>query len=221
MARDRAVSAARGIDLARPAGNLNRLARRGFIQPGAATGNPPGALYFECRQAWGRQVAYASQFSTWVGRAHQGKARIKSRLCSIGGFDPDEWDLPPKPKWMRWNTYNRAVEKFDRHEARLRKGPDGRFWRGFLLNKIFVCSQFNKRFRFSRVFQVSSGGKSWIGGVSLVSCSCLPLAVAILPLKVSQSGYSRRIRSSARAAGESKRGHEDLLASAALLRQHP
>jgi hypothetical protein len=84
--------------------------------------NPPGALYFECRQAWGRQVAYASQFSTWVGRAHQGKARIKSRLCSIGGFDPDEWDLPPKPKWMRWHTYNRAVEKFDRHEARLGKG---------------------------------------------------------------------------------------------------
>ena len=93
--------------------------------------NPPGALYFECRQAWGRQVAYASQFSTWVNRSHQGKARIKSRLCSIGGFNPDEWDLPPKPKWMRWNTYNRAVEKFDRHEARLRKGADGRFWRGF------------------------------------------------------------------------------------------
>ena len=84
--------------------------------------NPPGALYFECRQAWGRQVAYASQFSTWVGRAHQGKARIKSRLCSIGGFDPDEWDLPPKPKWMRWHTYNRAVEKFDRYEASLDKG---------------------------------------------------------------------------------------------------
>jgi hypothetical protein len=25
--------------------------------------------------------------------------------------DPDEWDLPPKPKWMRWHTYNRYVEQ--------------------------------------------------------------------------------------------------------------
>jgi hypothetical protein len=26
-------------------------------------------------------------------------------LCSVGGFNPDEWDFPPKPKWMRWRTY--------------------------------------------------------------------------------------------------------------------
>jgi hypothetical protein len=38
-------------------------------------------------------------------RAHLGKARIKARL--IADLDPDEWDLPPKPKWMRWHTYNR------------------------------------------------------------------------------------------------------------------
>jgi hypothetical protein len=82
---------------------------------------PPGAHYFACRQKWGRQVAYASQFSTPVDRAHQGKARINSRLCSIGGLDPNDWDLPPKPKWMRWGTYNRAVEKFDRYEAILDK----------------------------------------------------------------------------------------------------
>ena len=83
---------------------------------------PPGAWDFACRQEWGRQVAYASQFATPVDRAHQGKARIRSRLCSIGGFDPDEWDLPPKPKWMRWRTYNRAEEKFDRYEAILDEG---------------------------------------------------------------------------------------------------
>ena len=71
---------------------------------------PPGARYFASRQRWGRSVAYASQC------AYRGKAKINSRLCSIGGFDPDEWDLPPKPKWMRWRTYNRLVEKFDRYE---------------------------------------------------------------------------------------------------------
>jgi hypothetical protein len=35
----------------------------------------------------------------------------------MGGFDSDEWDLPPKPKWMRWSTYNRAEEAFGRYEA--------------------------------------------------------------------------------------------------------
>jgi hypothetical protein len=83
---------------------------------------PPGARDFACRQKWGRQVAYVSQFSTLTERAHQGQARIKSRLCSIGGFDPSEWDLPPKPKWMRWRTYNRAMEKFDRYESILDEG---------------------------------------------------------------------------------------------------
>jgi hypothetical protein len=37
-------------------------------------------------------------------------------------FDPDEWDLPPKPKWMRWRTYNRMVETFDRYEAMVEEG---------------------------------------------------------------------------------------------------
>jgi hypothetical protein len=77
---------------------------------------PPGAPEFACRQRWGRQVAYASQFLGRDDRAHRGKEKIKSRLCSIGGFDPDEWELPPKPKHMRWKTYNRAVEKFDEYE---------------------------------------------------------------------------------------------------------
>ncbi len=83
---------------------------------------PPGAREFACRQRWGRQVAYNSQFSDRVNRAHQGKARINSRLCAIGGFDPDEWDFPPKPKWMRWRTYNRVEEQFDRYESILEEG---------------------------------------------------------------------------------------------------
>ena len=55
-----------------------------------------------------------------IARGHQGAATIKSRLCSVGGFDPDEWDLPPKPKWMRWRTYNRMV--VDRYEAMVEDG---------------------------------------------------------------------------------------------------
>ena len=83
---------------------------------------PPGARSFACRERWRRQVAYASQFMDRTARAHQGKAKINSRLCSIGRFDPEEWDLPPKPKWMRLGTYNRIVEKFDRYEAMLEEG---------------------------------------------------------------------------------------------------
>ena len=45
---------------------------------------PPGARSFACRERWRRQVAYASQFMDRTARAHQGKAKINSRLCSIG-----------------------------------------------------------------------------------------------------------------------------------------
>jgi hypothetical protein len=80
---------------------------------------PPGADRFLSRQAWGRQVAYRSQFQGASDRAYLGKERIKARL--IGDLDPAEWDLPPKPKWMRWATYNRYVERFDDYEEMLDK----------------------------------------------------------------------------------------------------
>jgi hypothetical protein len=81
---------------------------------------PPGATHFRCRQGWGRRVAYTSQFLDPDNRAHRGKAKIKARL--IGDCDPDEWELPPKPKWMRWRTYNRYVDRFERYEAILDSG---------------------------------------------------------------------------------------------------
>jgi hypothetical protein len=39
-----------------------------------------------------------------------------SNRALIDNLDPDEWDLPPKPKWMRWCTYTRLVEKFDAYK---------------------------------------------------------------------------------------------------------
>ena len=80
---------------------------------------PAGASKFCSRQAWGRQVAYRSQFQNASDRAYLGKERIKARL--IGDLDPAEWDLPPKPKWMRWATYNAYVERFDDYEEMLDK----------------------------------------------------------------------------------------------------
>jgi hypothetical protein len=56
-------------------------------------------------------------------RAHIGQAKIKSRL--IADLDPDEWDLPPKPKWMRWRTYDRYVKRYNAYEEILTEGiPD-------------------------------------------------------------------------------------------------
>jgi hypothetical protein len=81
---------------------------------------PPGAKKFCSRQAFGRQVAYRSQFLDRDNRAHAGKQRIKARL--IGNLDPDEWEFPPKPKWMRWKTYNRCEQRFDDYEAVLDDG---------------------------------------------------------------------------------------------------
>jgi hypothetical protein len=81
---------------------------------------PPGANRFCSRQTWKRQVAYASQFLDADNRAHRGKAKIKERL--IGDCDPEEWDLPPKPKWMRWSTYNRLVDRYDEYEEILDRG---------------------------------------------------------------------------------------------------
>ena len=81
---------------------------------------PPGATRFCSRQAWGRRVAYSSQFMTSTDRAWLGKVKIKSRL--IADLNPDEWDLPPKPKRMRWRTYQRYVEKYDGYEELLDRG---------------------------------------------------------------------------------------------------
>ena len=81
---------------------------------------PNGATRFCSRQTWGRQVAYQSQFNDATNRAHAGKARIKSRL--IANLDPDEWDFPPKPKWMRWATYKRYADEHDRYDDVLDSG---------------------------------------------------------------------------------------------------
>jgi hypothetical protein len=89
-------------------------------RPASVLWMPPGAHNFACRQRWGRSVAYATQFLDRDNRAHYGQSKIKNRL--IADLDPDEWSLPPKPKWMRWRTYNRYVDKFDDYEAILDEG---------------------------------------------------------------------------------------------------
>jgi hypothetical protein len=42
---------------------------------------------------------------------------VKAAL--LGDEHPDERDLPPKPKGMRWATYERWVAKYDAAEEML------------------------------------------------------------------------------------------------------
>jgi hypothetical protein len=42
---------------------------------------------------------------------------VKAQL--IGDEDPDEWDLPPKPKRMRWKTYAKWEARYDAAEDAL------------------------------------------------------------------------------------------------------
>jgi hypothetical protein len=78
---------------------------------------PGGAPYFASRPAWGRQAGYASQFLDPVQRAWHTKVKVKQSV--LGDADPDEWDLPPKPKGMRWRTYQRWEAKYDAAEDAL------------------------------------------------------------------------------------------------------
>jgi hypothetical protein len=61
----------------------------------------------------GRRTAHVSP----VDRAWRTKAKVKARV--LGDADPDEWDLPPKPKRMRWATYERWEAKYDAAEEAL------------------------------------------------------------------------------------------------------
>jgi hypothetical protein len=83
-------------------------------RPVSVVWKPDGAEQFCCRQAWGSQVAYLSQFGSPVDRAHLGKARI---AASFDTSNPQDSELPRKPKWMRSSTYDRHVRKYNNYEA--------------------------------------------------------------------------------------------------------
>ena len=78
---------------------------------------PPGSVRFCSRQAWGKQVAYHTQFVGRASRAQAGKERMRSRLDSDHKHPFDWHSPPPKPKWMRWPTYQRHIERYSSYEA--------------------------------------------------------------------------------------------------------
>jgi hypothetical protein len=74
----------------------------------------PGRRYFAGRKSLGKQVAYTSQYYSPGARAQY----MKDKLCNrIAGPEVDEWDVPPKPKWMRWRTYERASKRLEKYSG--------------------------------------------------------------------------------------------------------
>jgi hypothetical protein len=62
-------------------------------RPARVLWRPRGALFFRCRQYWGRKAAYLSQFSNELDRAHMGRAKLKAKLCSPKATAT--WTMPP------------------------------------------------------------------------------------------------------------------------------
>jgi hypothetical protein len=66
---------------------------------------PNGAVTFASRQAY--RLAYRSQRETPYDRALRRAFKLRGKLGADGGIG----DYVPKPKWMRWPTYDRKLEE--------------------------------------------------------------------------------------------------------------
>jgi hypothetical protein len=79
---------------------------------------PPGEQFFASRHTW--HVAYGSQFQSRYDRAVTAAQDIRYRLAGkdfLCVFDGP----PPKPKWMRWHTYEKIMQRCDAYEAEVRQ----------------------------------------------------------------------------------------------------
>jgi hypothetical protein len=73
---------------------------------------PIGGRQFASREAW--RLAYPSQRETTAARITRRAVKLRRKLdpeadCALG-------DIPEKPKWMRWPTYNRIADQIDKAE---------------------------------------------------------------------------------------------------------
>jgi hypothetical protein len=76
---------------------------------------PPGAKRFRSRWGFRCRLQYRSQQLSPIHRYHQGARRAAKHVLNKGPCEwreeYEDWEFPPKPKWMRWKTYNRLDEK--------------------------------------------------------------------------------------------------------------
>jgi hypothetical protein len=72
---------------------------------------PNGAFTFASRQAY--RLAYACQREPAHERALRRAFKLRAKLGADGGIG----EYIPKPKWMRWRTFEQAMVHIDRVEA--------------------------------------------------------------------------------------------------------
>jgi hypothetical protein len=81
---------------------------------------PPGAKRFRSRWGFRCRLQYRSQQLAPIHRYQHGATRAAKRVLEKGPREwreeYEDWDFPPKPKWMRWKTYYRMDEKAQAYE---------------------------------------------------------------------------------------------------------
>jgi hypothetical protein len=77
---------------------------------------PRFASRFASRQTWGKRVAFGSQFQAPLDRALTRARDIRTRLGGREYASLIGRLTPPKPKGMRWRTYDRVISKSEAHE---------------------------------------------------------------------------------------------------------
>jgi hypothetical protein len=79
---------------------------------------PNGGTRFLSRGPGAYRLAYVSQRHGWVDRVHVRSRRLYRRLhADYSGPVDTFW--PPKPKGMRWRTYNAICDRLEAEEHRL------------------------------------------------------------------------------------------------------
>ena len=87
-----------------------------------------GGRYFRCRRC--NRLRYASQSEDATQRALSRAHKVAKRLHDRwGGTTVEEYEFPPKPPRMRWTTYQRLEEQYDRLQDRWGVAVMARFGR--------------------------------------------------------------------------------------------
>jgi hypothetical protein len=83
---------------------------------------PGGATHFRSREAFSSRLLYLSQTLSSQARYQEQARHIARRVFECWPAEwrrenEDKWDFPPKPKWMRWKTYNQLDARVMDYES--------------------------------------------------------------------------------------------------------
>jgi hypothetical protein len=74
-----------------------------------------GGRLFACRHCY--RLGYAVQRIGPLNQAHHNLARLHGKLGAH--YERPDLPAPPKPKWMRWKTYNLIAQRIEEGQERL------------------------------------------------------------------------------------------------------